>query len=52
MKRNKKKRPFAAGSAFVFLGVGIVTVCIFPSEWMVVIMAVVLVIAGVTLMKH
>lgn len=52
MKRNKKKRPFAVGSAFVFLGMGIVTVCIFPSEWMVVIMAVVLVVAGIALMKH
>ncbi|MBQ7961641.1 MAG: hypothetical protein IJ289_03500 [Clostridia bacterium] len=52
MKRKRNKCPFTPGSAFVFLGVGIVSVCIFPSQWMVVIMAVILVVAGITLMKH
>lgn len=52
LKRKKNRCPFTPGSAFVFLGVGIVSVCIFPSQWMIVIMAVVLVIAGIVLMNH
>ncbi len=51
MKRRNKKGMIAAGCAFVFLGVGIIVVCIFPSEWMIVILALTLIAAGISLMN-
>lgn len=52
MKRNSNKNNGRIGIAFVALGFGIVAVCIFPSEWIVVITAVTLVAAGLMLMKR
>lgn len=53
MKRKKKKKKSCSpGIALVALGVGVVMVCIFPSRWMVTIMACVLVVAGLMLMKN
>lgn len=49
MKRKRhKKRP--SGLIFVFLGIGIVLVCIFPTEWMLVLLAIALIAAGIMLM--
>ncbi len=39
------------GSIFIFLGIGIVLVNIFPDKWMLVILAAALVVAGVILSK-
>lgn len=52
MKRNCNKNNSRIGLIFIALGTGIVAVCIFPTEWIVVITAVTLVIAGLMLMKH
>lgn len=52
MKKKKKKCSCSPGVAFAALGVGIVMVCIFPSRWMVAIMACALVVAGLMMMKH
>lgn len=52
MKRNSNKKNCHVGIAFVALGIGIVAVCIFPSEWIVAIIAITLVVAGVMLMKR
>ncbi len=51
MKRNKKCGS-EVGVAFVTFSVGIVIVCIFPLKWIVVLTAIMLVAAGVILMKR
>ncbi len=52
MKRNCNKNNSRTGIIFIALGAGIIAVCIFPTEWIVVITAVTLVAAGLMLMKH
>ncbi len=52
MKRRNGKNNCFTGGAFVFLGAGIITVCIFPSEWMIVIAALGMICAGVALLKR
>ena len=39
------------GFIFVFLGLGIVVACIFPTEWMLIILSAMLIAAGVMLLK-
>ncbi len=51
MKRNKKCG-IDLGICFVMFAVGIVVVCIFPSEWIVVLSAIMLIAAGIILMKR
>lgn len=48
-RRRHKKNP--SGLIFVFLGLGIVLVCIFPAQWMLVILALTLIAAGIMMMK-
>lgn len=50
--KKKKKCSEPTGIAFVMLGLGIALVCIFPSKWMVIILALALVAAGILLMKR
>ena len=50
MKRNKKCGA-DAGVAFVTFSVGVFIVCIFPMKWIVVLTSVLLIAAGVILMK-
>lgn len=50
--RRKKKNKGSIGVTFCALGVGVIMVCLFPSKWMVIIMALALVMAGAMLMKH
>lgn len=52
MKRNSNKKNDRIGIVLTALGIGIVTMCIFPSEWIVAITAITLVVAGVMLMKR
>ena len=51
MKKNKKCGS-DIGVAFVTFSVGIVIVCLFPLKWIVVLTAILLVVAGVILMKR
>ncbi|MBQ8209270.1 MAG: hypothetical protein IJZ35_01625 [Clostridia bacterium] len=53
---NRKRRPNGKknstfGTIFIFLGIGIVLVNIFPEKWMLVILSAVLVVAGVIISK-
>lgn len=48
---RKRRRKSPTGLIFVFMGVGVILVCIFPTEWMLVLMALTLIAAGVMLMK-
>ncbi len=50
-KRKPKGRKNDAGIIFIFLGIGIVIVNIFPANWMLVILSVALVAAGVIITK-
>lgn len=50
--KKKKKQSEPTGVAFAALGLGIVLVCLFPSKWMIIIMAIALIVAGVMLMKR
>lgn len=52
MKRNKKCGGGDIGIAFIMFAVGIVAVCVFPSEWIVVFTALMLVTAGIILLKR
>lgn len=47
--KGRKSNPY--GVVFIFLGIGIVLVNIFPAKWMLVILAAVLVVAGVIISK-
>ncbi len=50
--KKKKKCGSDIGIAFVMFAVGLITVCIFPSEWIVVFTACMLVTAGIILMRR
>lgn len=48
---RKRHRKSPSGLMFVFFGIGIVLVCVFPVEWMLIILAAMLIAAGVMIMK-
>ncbi len=50
MKRRRRKN-FSSGMIFIALGIGVVLVCIFPTKWMLVVLAAALVAAG-CMMNH
>ena len=52
MKRNCNNKKSNVGVVFVAFGIGIVSVIIFPSEWIVVISAIMLVVVGIMLMNR
>ena len=50
-RRPKGHKNNTYGLVFIFMGVGIVLVNIFPAKWMLVILAAVLVVAGAIISK-
>ncbi len=50
-RRPKGHKSNTYGIVLIFLGIGIVLVNIFPAKWMLVILAAVLVVAGVIITK-
>lgn len=52
LKRNCNNKKSNVGVVFVAFGIGIVSVIIFPSEWIVVISAIMLVVVGIMLMNR
>ena len=52
LKRNCNKKNNSVGIIFVAFGIGVVSVSIFPSKWIVVIYAIMLVVVGVMLINR
>lgn len=52
LKRNSNKKKCNVGIIVVAFGVGIVSAIIFPSKWIVVISAIMLVVVGIMLINR